>query len=458
MRKEARQAILIADLGNGDAGKGTITDYLATQLPVHTVVRYNGGAQAAHNVITSDGRHHTFAQFGSGTFVDGVRTHLSRFMKLDPISMLSEQRHLTELGVPDAFDRTSIEAKALIITPFQQAVNRLKESVRGSNRHGSCGMGIGETMSDYLRYGDAVLFAGDLADKNTTAKKLRFLRDVQLEKIRDLRMCQSGRKEWQLLDDKGVMPACIDIYDYFRSRVKIVDERYLGKLLSANGSVIFEGAQGVLLDELYGFYPYTTWSNTTFDNANTLLTENNFDGGQTRVGIMRAYATRHGAGPFVTEDAQLTKLIPDTHNITNPWQENFRVGYQDLVSLNYALEVLGGVDAIAVTCLDRLSGVPNWRVCTGYRAQEQDRNGDFFDLEGEVIKKIKVYRPTNIARQGDLTELLSVCTPVYQRCIGNNTSTYVSWIENQLQIPINILSFGPTRTDKRIVMSLHRKL
>src|SRR5512146_3203468 len=121
MKSEESLAILVADLGYGDAGKGSIVDYLTRLTNAHTVVRYNGGAQAAHNVITPDGRHHTFSQFGSGTFVPGTRPHLSRFMMVHPLAMLAEERHLRALGIPDAFRRVSVDREALVTTPFQQS-------------------------------------------------------------------------------------------------------------------------------------------------------------------------------------------------------------------------------------------------------------------------------------------------------------------------------------------------
>src|ERR1051326_8529796 len=110
-----RQAILVADLSYGDAGKGSIVDYLTRLHQAHTVVRSNGGAQAAHNVVDEDARHHTFAQFGSGMFTPSARTHLSRFMLVNPLSMLKEEQHLSSIGIPDAFQRTSIDEAALII-------------------------------------------------------------------------------------------------------------------------------------------------------------------------------------------------------------------------------------------------------------------------------------------------------------------------------------------------------
>src|SRR4051812_30976253 len=104
-----RVANLVVDLAFGDCGKGTIVDFLARRAADGcTVIRFNGGPQAGHNVITPDGRHHTFSQFGSGSFVSGVRTILSRFMLIEPYALLKEAHHLEDVGVPDALDRLTI--------------------------------------------------------------------------------------------------------------------------------------------------------------------------------------------------------------------------------------------------------------------------------------------------------------------------------------------------------------
>src|SRR5690348_3101760 len=110
-----QRAILVVDLAFGDCGKGTIVDYLVRRDEAKLVVRFNGGPQAGHNVVTSDGRHHTFSQFGSGTFVPGVRTLLSRFVLIEPYAMLNEASHLAELAVTDALDRLMIDARCPVI-------------------------------------------------------------------------------------------------------------------------------------------------------------------------------------------------------------------------------------------------------------------------------------------------------------------------------------------------------
>src|SRR5687768_17809496 len=125
-----RQAILLIDLAFGDCGKGAVVDFLTRRHHAHTVVRFNGGPQAGHNVVTPDGRHHTFAQFGSGTFAPGVRTLLSRFMLIEPYAMLNEAKHLAAVGVGDAMARLIIDRRSPVVTPAQQAANRLRETDR----------------------------------------------------------------------------------------------------------------------------------------------------------------------------------------------------------------------------------------------------------------------------------------------------------------------------------------
>ena len=249
-----------------------------------TVVRFNGGAQAAHNVVTPDGRHHTFAQFGSGTFTPGVRTHLSRFMLVDPLALAAEAAHLAAAGVTDAVDRLTVDRDALLTTPYHRAANQARERARGSDRHGSCGMGIGETARYALDYPADAPRAGDCDAPRRLARKLALLRSRL--------MAEFGAAQAAVLAAPPVSDVCAAC-QAFAGRVRLVDGTYLTRLLHA-GPAVFEGAQGVLLDEWHGFHPYTTWSTTTFGNAETLLAEAGL--AATRLGVVRCVPDQARAG------------------------------------------------------------------------------------------------------------------------------------------------------------------
>ncbi|MGB8644541.1 MAG: adenylosuccinate synthetase [Anaerolineae bacterium] len=457
-----RQAILVVGLGYGDEGKGSLVDYLVRETHAHTVVRYNGGAQAAHNVIDARGRHHTFAQFGSGMFVPGTRTHLSRYMMVEPMSLFKEEEHLRALGIRDALARLSIDRRALITTPYHQAANRLREMARGSDRHGSCGRGVGETMWDYVTYGDRVLFAGDLAERGRALDKLRFIRETKLASLHDvlqhLHRTPEVDRELNVLTDASYDEFCADGYGRLVRAVQIVDEGYFRGLTEVDGALVFEGAQGALLDEWYGFHPYTTWSTTTLKNAYELLNEQGYDGEIVRLGALRAYSTRHGSGPFVTEDSHWGRLIPDRHNGLNDWQREFRVGPLDLVATRYALDIIGGVDYIAATNFDRLAQVPSWRVCDAYcyAGSVDDTMRDHFEQgQDGALVRIKRSPVIDLDYQAQLTDLLAKCEPRYRLIERGRVDaqedllTYIEMMEQGLGTPIGIISHGPKAQDKQ---------
>jgi len=455
MKSREKRAILIADLGYGDAGKGSIVDYLTRATHAHTVIRYNGGAQAAHNVITPDGRHHTFAQFGSGTFIPGTQTHLSRYMMVHPLAMFSEERHLRSLGIYDAFARTSIDGCALITTPFQQAANRIKELARGDARHGSCGMGVGETMSDWLEYGSDVLFANDLNDRAVVVRKLKNMRKVKFSQLETVLKSTPQNKaideELKLFHDPQFIEATADAYERFTSLVKIVEKKTIEAMFTKPGTIIFEGAQGVLLDEWYGFYPYNTWSTLTFKNADTLLSEKQFSGDVVKLGLIRGYATRHGAGPFVTEDRNATACVQDYHNGNNPWQQTFRVGHLDYVALRYALNITGHVDGLVVTNMDRMNELSEWKTCNQYQYPGKPEDvKDLFSIQSSHIKDINVpANPTDLLKQEKLTKLLFKMQPLYEKK-EKDVNSYIEQIGGTLNIPIAITSFGATALEKKL--------
>lgn len=432
------RALLTVDLGFGDAGKGSIVDALTRHTNAHTVVRYNGGAQAAHRVFEAEsGREHVFSQFGSGTLA-GAATHLSRFMLLEPLGLLAEEQHLQQLGVPQPFAKLTIDRRALIVTPFTRAITRLRELARGNERHGSCGVGVGETMADFLNYGDRVLFAGDLLDPKVLREKLYFIRARALEKLRlllpEIPKNETSEAEQVPVLDVTWIDWLFERYSSFASRTQIVDEGYLGTVMQKPGTVIFEGAQGVLLDEWYGFHPYTTWSTTTLANAETLLAEAGFEGETRRIGITRAYTTRHGAGPLPSYDMALSHLLPDARNITNPWQQNFRVGWLDMVLLRYALELVKPLDMLAVTCLDRIAKLPTLQVSSHYKFKQ------------ESIHALEVAPSPSLEYQEALGQKLFAYRPSLQKIADSDE--LLAYLEEQLGVPIGIRSYGPSAKDK----------
>lgn len=415
--------MIVADLGYGDAGKGGIVDWLCSRpasRAVHAVVRYNGGAQAAHHVLSPRGSAHAFAQFGSGTFTPGVRTFLSRFMLVDPLAMVTEAAHLASLGVADPFGLVTVDRDALLTTPYHQAANRARESARGASRHGSCGMGIGETASYALRYPADAPRAGDCEAPRVLVRKLGLLRD-------------------RLAADAGFAlgavppPAVVaDAYRAFAGRVTLAGDGHLARLLRT-GPVVFEGAQGVLLDEWRGFHPYTTWSTTTFGNAAALLAEAGQDA--VRLGVVRCYMTRHGPGPFVTEDPTLD--LPEPHNRDGRWQGPFRIGHLDAVALRYAVRACGGVDEVALTHLDVARRRPGeLRLCRAYLAA------------GQRLARIALGPDRDLDSQARLTRTLLAARPVYDEAERPGVDDWPRAVAEIAGAPVSVLSYGPAAVDK----------
>ncbi|MCD0451068.1 adenylosuccinate synthetase [Actinocorallia sp. API 0066] len=396
--------VVVVDLGFGDGGKGTVVDWLCARgggrRPFHAVVRFNGGAQAAHNVVTPDGRHHTFAQVGAGTFTPGVRTYLSRFVMVDPLALAAEADHLRTVGVPDALARLAVSSDALLTTPYHRAANRARELARGAARHGSCGMGVGETARYALDHPDAPR-AGDCLSPARLRRSLTALRSRVLDEFPTA--------------DAPPVDACVDAFTAFASAVAVVDEARFLPYLLAEGPVVFEGAQGVLLDELHGFHPYTTWSTTTFANALDLLS----GAEAVRLAVTRTYTTRHGPGPFVTEDPALHR--PEPHNTAATWQGAFRVGHFDAVALRYALRACDGADYLALTHTD----TPPTDLCTSY--------------QGFTALPVHASLPA----QERLTHTLLTERPVYSGAQATPEA-----ISTALGLPLALTSHGPTHLNK----------
>jgi adenylosuccinate synthase len=434
-----RKATIVVGLGFGDEGKGTTVDHLcraSDRAPL--VVRFNGGSQAAHNVITPDGRHHTFAQFGSGSFLPHCKTFLSRFMLVDLFSLFQEARNLIKLGCVNPIDRLFIDREAKIITPFQKSANRLREALR-SHRHGSCGMGIGETMADSLAQTPLTVQAKDLSSRSVLVRQLRAIQEKKIQEfgsnILDLPgpLALSLSEDINIIFDVSAPEFFADLMIDMAEALNICEGSLL-KTLEYKHSLILEGAQGVLLDEWYGFHPFTTWSTTTTANALTLLDEIEFDGKRESLGILRTYHSRHGAGPFPTERSELTKAIPELHNGQGPWQGGFRNGHFDGVLARYALEVCP-VDSMVLTHVDRLP-LFDMKYVTAYHSQT------------EVTSSLKLKDElTDLVYQEGLTRILENSKVIYSGRYDSEDS-YIQALEDLCGTPISMLSRGPTTTDK----------
>jgi adenylosuccinate synthase len=359
----------------------------------------------------------------------------------------------------------TIDREALVTTPYHQALNRLREIARGAERHGSCGLGIGETMADALALGERVPQMGDLHDPIGLKQKLLTLREWKLAQLRaihdELSDTEIVRRERAVIEDTHFLDFLVDAYRRFAGQVAIVEPSFLAELLT-EGIVIAEGAQGVLLDEWYGFHPYTTWSTTTFQNADTLLQEQCYDGHVVHLGALRAYATRHGPGPFVTEDAVLAGVLPEMHNVPNAWQLAMRIGHFDAVATRYALAVTGPVDLLAITHVDRLHELKEWKIATSYEYRSHSTDlADCFVMHGKALSDIRVSKRPDLVYQEQLTQHLQQCAPHYQLQHTRNStpatdsdiSSYLAQIESEVNVPIGIVSAGPTAIDKRFTPS-----
>ncbi len=366
-----RQALCVVDLGFGDSGKGLTVDALCRLKPVHTVVRYNGGAQAGHTVVTDDGRWHTFSQIGAGSFLPHLHTHLSKHMVCNPLALLLEAQVIERKGVAPVLPRLTIHHQALLITPFHQALNRLRELARGGSRHGSVGVGVGETVADATGGATDVLRAEHMHDLPAAKRHLQSI----CERKRFAAKTLSGAdhplaaRELQVFEAKQVIDTYLSALENLKSVV--VDHDFEQRLAARDGTLLFEGAQGVLLDERHGFFPHVTYGSCTLDNANALLRAWDFQGDVSRFGVIRAVMTRHGAGPLPTEDEALSASWHEPHNAPQPWQGRFRVGHADTVLWKTALTANGAVDGLVLTHLDRFKSLTEPKACVAYRTAEQ---------------------------------------------------------------------------------------
>ncbi len=450
------RAYIVVDLGFGDSGKGLLTDFLVHHFEAGVVVRYNGGAQAGHNVVTPDGRHHTFSQFGSGAFNPYVKTYLSRHVVIHPKALLIEGNILEGKGVPDPFSRLRLNDQALIITPFHQAANHIREIARGANRHGSCGVGVGEAVEDALLHPENCILAGDLRNPALLRRKLQSIREQERQQVTAL--CEENSAE-VLLSGKFEIFEREDVIDTWISSISQIDElglvvtdSVLEHWLRDTENVVFEGAQGVLLDAEAGFHPYTTWSDCTATNALNLIKEIAPDSSVFQIGVIRSYTVRHGPGPLPTETDALSSIVSE-HNKYNEWQGEVRYGWFDAVLARYALGVTGRLDSLVVTHLDVLSRLKTWKYCLGYK-DYQGLNDTSIEatISGDILTNFHLPTFLSLAERTQFTEGLSTVTPVLDD-YDVDDETVIQKIESLIGQLVGMISRGPSAENVEILNS-----
>jgi adenylosuccinate synthase len=335
----------------GDEGKGLMTDYLVRKHQAKDVTRFNGGAQAGHTVV-ADGRRQVFNTYSSGTLA-GAQTRLGSQFIINPFAIVQEHRALKQAGFkPANLVVASRDILSLpITTPFDVWLNQEAEAARGKVRHGSCGLGINETIT---RHSLIDLSLEDVSNPRTLSAKLKLLTLSWLPE-----RCFALGIEKVLTPQK--IAEMQDGFMYYANELTpLIDiDDYMGDLETA----VYEGAQGLALDQTLGAFPHVTRSNTGIYNALDDICNRMQDSPPLEViYVTRPYLTRHGAGPLAHECGDfdiLGKKVVDETNIPNPWQGTLRFAPLNLPEL--ARRIYGdlgyarfsGDYSLAITCADQ---------------------------------------------------------------------------------------------------------
>lgn len=459
-------ACIIVDLGFGDAGKGSIVDYLAHTQDVSTIIRYTGGPHAAHHIVRADGISHAFCQFGA-TFKPGVRSHLARNVIVKPENLIYEGRALQSKGIAEPFRQISINPACRIVTSYHAMLCQMREVARGENRRGTVGIGAGEAVAESEQAPDLALRVSDLYKPVALREKLcahyeRTHHQAQtlLSNCTDASLRHELRVLYDAFHTQVRLKNVFAHYRTFATQFPVTvcsDEDVIKQSRQRPGGIIFEGAHAALLDHDHGYYPYVAKTDTTIRPALNILDQAAFGGAVQVIGVMRALAYRHGPGPFVTEEPGLAGLFEERHNKTNTWQGCVRYGWFDLLAIRHGICLNPRVDALALTMLDHLAQLDRFRVCLSYeyRGTERHRLDDYFEWEtapdGRAI--ITAIRPVPTCRRDDLARLLFDCVSNGWRYFsgsGDLVTEFINFLESPagLNMPVQITSIGPALADK----------
>ena len=404
----------------GDEGKGKIVDVLTPKYDI--IGRFQGGPNAGHT-LEFDGIKHVLHTIPSGIFHDGVANVVGNGVVIDPVILKKEIDALIAMGV-DVNKKMFVSKKAHLILPTHRLIDAASEKAKGKEKIGSTLKGIGPTYMDKtgrngIRVGD--LFLPDFNERyeKLVAKHKQILKFHNFEYDLD---------ELQGPFDEGVA--------LLKSLTVIDSEHYVNTAMNNGQTVLAEGAQGTLLDVDFGSYPFVTSSNTTAAGTCTGLGIAPNKIGEV-FGIFKAYCTRVGSGPFPTElfdeDGVTLGTVGNEFGATTGRPR--RCGWIDLPALKYAI-MINGVTQLIMMKADVLDGFDTIKVCTHY-----DVDGERIDYMPYDIVSTDV-KPVYKELQGwktDLTQLSSI------EEIPNELNAYVEYLEQELNVPITIVSVGPDR-------------
>ena len=412
----------------GDEGKGKIVDLLTDRAAA--VVRFQGGHNAGHTLVI-DGVKTILHLVPSGVLRDGVRCLIGNGVVLSPQALFEELGMLEKAGVP-ARERLGISAACPLILPYHIALDQARERARGDKAIGTTGRGIGPAYEDKTSRRGIRL--GELLDTAHFQERLREVLDYHNYSLEHY--FKAAPVDYQAVLDEALAHA-------ESLRPLVVDVPGLLHDLRARGKdVLFEGAQGSLLDIDHGTYPYVTSSTTTAGGAasGSGVGPRDLD---YILGIVKAYTTRVGAGPFPTElfDADGERLGARGHEFGATTGRKRRCGWLDMVSLKRSFAI-NSVTGICITKLDVLDGMETIRICTGY------------EMDGEVLTAPPVG-----------ADAFARCRPRYIECAGwqestqgvtslenlpSNARAYLDTIEKLSGLPIDLISTGPDRLETLI--------
>lgn len=403
----------------GDEGKGKVVDVLTPRYDV--VARFQGGPNAGHTLIF-DNKKFVLKSIPSGVFQGNKQNIIGNGMVIDAALFKNEAESLEAAGI-DLKSRLLISKKAHLILPTHRLLDSAIEASKGSGKVGTTGRGIGPTYTDKVartgvRIGD--LLRDDFEERYAAAKAAheRTLKSLNFEY--DLTEIEAAWRE-------GIA---------YIKQFKFVDsEHFVTNLLREGKTILCEGAQGTMLDIDFGSYPFVTSSNTICAGACTGLGVAPSTIGRV-YGIMKAYCTRVGSGPFPTElfDADGELLSDRGHEFGAVTGRRRRCGWVDLVALRYAVRLNGVTDLILMKS-DVLDVFPTIKACVAYKLPDGTQTDEFpFDCEG--VEPIYEELP---GWKTDLTQIQD------ENEFPEEFNSYISFLEEYLETPVTIVSVGPDR-------------